>query len=55
MLKPGQLHDGGKDGVLVGTGGGVVQLGDVQPEGKASASAEAWSRGARLTADDRLA
>jgi methionyl-tRNA formyltransferase len=54
-LAPGQVHDRGKDGVLVGTGGGVVELGYVQPEGKASVPADAWARGARLSAEDRLA
>ncbi|MGH3716876.1 MAG: methionyl-tRNA formyltransferase, partial [Micromonosporaceae bacterium] len=34
--------------VLVGTGNGRVQLGDVQPAGKKRMPADAWARGARL-------
>jgi methionyl-tRNA formyltransferase len=43
-----------KSAVYVGTGGGVVELGGVQPEGKAVMPAVAWSRGVRLDADDRF-
>ena len=53
-LAPGQLLDLGKDGIAVGTGGGYVELGEVRPEGKASMWCDAWARGVRLTADDRL-
>ena len=40
--------------VAVGTGGGSVVLGTVQPEGRAAMDASAWVRGLRLTADDRF-
>jgi methionyl-tRNA formyltransferase len=54
-LASGQLLDLGKDGLLVGTGGGgAVALGEVQPEGKAPTPADAWARGARLTMNDEL-
>jgi methionyl-tRNA formyltransferase len=43
-----------KSAVYVGTGGGVVELGDVRPEGKAVMPAVAWARGVRLGADDRF-
>ena len=43
-----------KAGVLVGSGGGVVELGEVRPEGKAAMWCDAWARGVRLTSDDRL-
>jgi methionyl-tRNA formyltransferase len=39
---------------VVGTGRGVVTLGDVQPEGKGAMPALDWARGVRLGADDRL-
>lgn len=40
--------------VVVGTGGGSVALGTVQPEGRAAMDAAAWVRGLRLTSDDRF-
>ena len=53
-LDPGELHDLGNDGLLVGTGGGVVSLGDVRAEGKSAMAAQAWARGVRLAPGDRL-
>ena len=53
-LQAGSLHDRGRAGVIVGTGSTAVRLGDVRPEGKAAMPAEAWARGVRLQADDRL-
>ena len=50
----GRLQDHGHSGVVVGTGSTAVRLGDVRPEGKAAMPAEAWARGVRLQADDRL-
>ncbi len=52
-LAPGQMHVDRHD-VLVGTGGGVVRLGEVQPPGKKAMDAAAWARGARLHAGDLL-
>lgn len=43
-----------KNAVLVGTGSTPVELGDVQPHGKKVMPAADWSRGVRLTAEDRL-
>jgi len=53
-LPPGVLADRGRDGVLVGTGTTPVVLGQVQAEGKPRMPAEAWARGVRLAADERL-
>jgi methionyl-tRNA formyltransferase len=50
-LKPGQIHST-KSAVLVGTGGGAVELGDVRPEGKSAMAGTAWARGVRLNPDD---
>src|SRR4051812_19412904 len=52
-LRAGELRVDG-DVVLVGTGGGLVQLGDVQPEGRSAMPASAWVRGLRLGAGDVL-
>jgi methionyl-tRNA formyltransferase len=52
-LEPGGLRVGG-DGVLVGTGRGVVRLGDVQPAGKRMLPAADWARGARPATGERL-
>jgi methionyl-tRNA formyltransferase len=41
-------------GVLVGTGHGVVRLGDVQPAGKRLLPAVDWARGARPAAGERV-
>ncbi|HET6816018.1 MAG TPA: methionyl-tRNA formyltransferase [Mycobacteriales bacterium] len=50
-VRPGALHLDG-DGVLVGTGSSPVRLTDVQPEGRALMSADAWARGVRLSSGD---
>ncbi|MGB3762674.1 MAG: methionyl-tRNA formyltransferase [Ornithinimicrobium sp.] len=52
-LAPGQVHVRRHD-VLVGSGGGVVRLGEVQPPGKKPMGAAAWARGARLQVGDLL-
>jgi methionyl-tRNA formyltransferase len=52
-LAPGELAVG-PAGVLVGTGRGVVRLGQVQPAGKTMLSAADWARGARPVPGDRL-
>jgi methionyl-tRNA formyltransferase len=52
-LAPGELAVVGRE-VLVGTGTGAVQLGEVQPAGKRMIPAGDWARGARLAAGDRL-
>jgi methionyl-tRNA formyltransferase len=43
-----------KQRVLVGTGSGAVQLGEVQPQGKRPMAAADWARGLRLSGDERL-
>ncbi len=48
-LAPGQM-----EGLLVGTGDGLLELVEVQPEGKGRQAADAWRNGARPTPDDRL-
>ncbi|AEE46098.1 methionyl-tRNA formyltransferase [Cellulomonas fimi] len=45
-LAPGELRAGRRE-VLVGAGGGAVQLGDVTPPGKRAMPAADWARGAR--------
>jgi len=45
-LAPGELEVR-KDAVLVGTGGGAVVLGEVQPVGKRAMAGADWARGAR--------
>lgn len=45
-LAPGELRAGRRE-VLVGAGGGAVQLGDVTPPGKRPMPAADWARGAR--------
>ncbi|SDF00637.1 methionyl-tRNA formyltransferase [Blastococcus fimeti] len=52
-LAAGELRAEGRE-VLVGTGNGVVRLGEVQPAGKRKIPASDWARGARLAAGDRL-
>ncbi len=42
------------DSLLVGTADGVLELIDVQPEGKGRMEARAWANGAQPTAADRL-
>jgi methionyl-tRNA formyltransferase len=48
-LTPGRL-----DGTAVGTGDGTLVLVEVQPEGRSRLPADAWVRGARIGAGDRL-
>lgn len=43
-----------KNNVLVGTGSHPVELGEVQPQDKRPMTAGEWSRGVRLTDQDRL-
>ena len=50
LLAPGQL-----DGARVGTGGGTIELIEVQPAGKAAQPVGAWLNGARLLPGDHLA
>ena len=52
-LAAGELSVG-TDGVLVGTHGGAVRLGQVQPAGKRMLPAEDWARGARPGPGERL-
>jgi methionyl-tRNA formyltransferase len=47
---PGRLEKIGSQGITVSTGDGALDLVDVQPESKARMPADAWVRGARLTA-----
>jgi methionyl-tRNA formyltransferase len=51
----GDAVPGALDGVHVGTGDGLLELLEVQPEGKARQPAAAWANGAHLQPDDRLA
>jgi methionyl-tRNA formyltransferase len=51
-LEPGELAVGKQ--VLVGTAGGAVRLGEVQPAGKRVLPAADWARGARPAAGERL-
>ena len=51
-LEPGQLDP---DVLAVGTGGGLLELVEVQPEGKAPQAAAAWRNGARLQPGERFA
>lgn len=43
-----------KPKVLVATGAGILELQEVQPEGKPVMAATAWANGARLSVGDRL-
>ena len=52
-LATGELS-AGADGVLVGTGRGVVRLGSVQPAGKRMQPAADWARGARPQPGERV-
>ncbi len=52
-LPPGEIM-AGKNAVVVGTGGGAVRLGDVQPVGKRPMPAADWARGLRLTGGEVL-
>jgi methionyl-tRNA formyltransferase len=49
LLEPGEI-----DGTRVGTGDGVLELVEVQPEGKSRVLATAWRNGARPAAGERL-
>jgi methionyl-tRNA formyltransferase len=51
-LAPGELSVGRQ--VLVGTAGGAVRLGNVQPAGKRVLPAADWARGARPATGERL-
>ncbi|WP_239312710.1 MULTISPECIES: methionyl-tRNA formyltransferase [unclassified Frankia] len=54
-LEPAQIGvSAGHGEIAVGTGGGAVLLGEVRPEGRASMTASAWARGARLTDRERF-
>lgn len=50
-LAPGEVDPGR---LLVGTGEGVIELVEVQPEGRAPQPAAAWRNGARLGAGERM-
>jgi methionyl-tRNA formyltransferase len=50
----GVLAAGELDGVRVGTGDGVLELLEVQPEGKGRVDAAAWRNGARPSPGERL-
>jgi methionyl-tRNA formyltransferase len=50
----GVLQPGAIDGLTVGTTKGVLELVEVQPEGKARQQASAWRNGARLQPDEQL-
>ena len=50
----GVLQPGVIDGLSVGTTHGVLELVEVQPEGKARQQASAWRNGARLQPDEQL-
>ena len=52
-LTPGELHVT-KRAVLVGTGSGPVELGEVRPHGKKPMPAADWARGVRVATGDRL-
>jgi methionyl-tRNA formyltransferase len=49
VLAPGEI-----DGLRVGTGDGVLELVELQPEGKGRTAAAAWRNGARPAAGERL-
>lgn len=48
------LAPGVVEGTTVGTGAGVLDLFEVQPEGKGRVAADAWRRGVRTDADARF-
>ena len=50
----GSMPPGELDGVLAGTGKGLLRLVEVQSEGKSQQAAEDWLRGVRPTPGDRL-
>jgi len=53
IAKPGNMVVV-NDRVLVACGQGVVELVEIQPEGKPRISAQDWKKGARLDAQSRL-
>ncbi|ONH34591.1 methionyl-tRNA formyltransferase [Protofrankia sp. BMG5.30] len=53
-LASGQIAVGGHGRIAVGTGGGVVLLDEVRPEGRPTMAADAWARGARIAAGERF-
>jgi methionyl-tRNA formyltransferase len=53
QAEPGSIAGGGA-GVAVVTGEGVLELLQLQPEGKGAQEAASWRNGARPTPDDRL-
>ena len=52
-LAPGEVR-AERRRVLVGTGNGVVELGQVQPHGKKTMDADAWARGVRPGTGERF-
>ncbi len=54
LLDPGAIGMSADRDVLVGTGDGVLVLGEVQPEGKPRRSAADWANGAQPNAADRF-
>ncbi len=50
----GSLGHAALNGTVVGTGDGALRLVEVQPEGKAPMSADAWVRGLHAQPDERL-
>jgi methionyl-tRNA formyltransferase len=53
QLKPGELAPG-KRQVLVGTGTGAIELGEVRPVGKRAMPAADWARGVRIETGELL-
>jgi len=53
-VAPGIALPGETDGVIVGTGHGVLELDEVQPEGKGRQPAAAWRNGARIQPGERF-
>jgi methionyl-tRNA formyltransferase len=54
LEEPAQGPPGTLCGTVVATGGGALELLEVQPEGRARQAAEDWRRGARLVDGERL-
>ncbi len=52
--EPGPLAPGVLEGIRVGTGGGELELVEVQPEGRAAQAGTAWRNGARPLPGERL-
>ena len=51
---PGMVQNVDARGITVGTGEGALRLLQVQPESKARMAADAWARGARVSAGQRF-